>query len=988
MTPARRRAFALVPTVMTLILAPSLFPSAAAIPTGFTDSKMTGGLNTPTAMEFAPDGRLFVAEKGGALRIIKNGALLSTPFVSVAVDTYAERGLLGIAFDPSFASNRYIYLYYTTSADPIHNRVSRFTADSANPDRALAGSERVLLELTGSSTGFHNGGAIHFGKDGKLYIAVGDHGGYYNPQSLSSYFGKMLRINSDGSVPADNPFYNTSGAKKEIWALGLRNPFTFAFSPSSTGPQMYINDVGEEAWEEIDSGTAGANYGWPTCEGACSNPGFVNPVYAYPHPTDGSGAAVTGGAFYAASQFPSGYTGSYFFGDYVKGFIKRITPGNQVIDFLSNISSPVDIKIGSDGSLYYLSIGSGEVHRVQYMASGNSPPNAIASGNPISGGPPLAVSFSGSGSSDPDSDPLTYSWNFGDGASGTGISVSHTYNSAGPYTAILTVSDGRGGTGTATVNISVGTPPVGTINTPASGTKYDAGDTISFSGSATDAQDGTLPASAFKWVILLHHNTHTHPFLEFDGVKSGSFTIPTTGETDSNVWYRLYLTVTDSSGLSTTTTRDVTPNKSTVTLESSTSGLQIYLDGQPKTTPYSFVGVVGIIRNLQAPTMQNLNGQTYQFQSWSDGGAAAHSISTPASDTTYTARYTLTSTATHYTLTVKSADLSGSAISGYYAFIQAGGATVQTGYTPLTYSGNAGTTYTVTVQDYGSVVFDHWDNGSTSRSRTVTLNSDATLAAYYRTPSSQSTGTLTVGSQDSSGNAISGYWTALYDSSDNVISTGFTPATFTLNSGQQYSVRVGNFGSYSFNHWADNGSTANPRDVSITANTQLAAVYAAGEIVHMQNTVASWGSLQYSGRQVNAEYAWPDSQLVGDKIDSITLQLMKWGSPTGTAQVGVINEDLTVKKLFSTVDVSALSTSYQDYEFKLTGGELYTIQPGDRIGIKYSGGDINNGVFVMIDRDASSSFDGTSSQRIRYESGWLYYDTGEDMYMILKQTHS
>jgi glucose/arabinose dehydrogenase len=263
-----------------LVLLPPFLLSASALPSGFTDSRLVGGLDLPTAMEFAPDGRLFVAEKGGEVRVIKNGALLATPFVTLPVDTFGERGLLGIAFDPSFASNRYVYLYYTTSADPIHNRVSRFTADSANPDRALAGSERVLLELTGSGNGFHNGGAIHFGKDGKLYIAVGDHGGYNNPQSLSSYFGKMLRINADGTIPTDNPFYNTAGAKKEIWALGLRNPFTFAFSPSSTGPQMYINDVGQDRFEEINAGSAGANYGWPTCEGTCSNSGFVNPVHA------------------------------------------------------------------------------------------------------------------------------------------------------------------------------------------------------------------------------------------------------------------------------------------------------------------------------------------------------------------------------------------------------------------------------------------------------------------------------------------------------------------------------------------------------------------------------------------------------------------------------------------------------------------------------------------------------------------------------------
>jgi hypothetical protein len=244
-----------------------------------------------------------------------------------------------------------------------------------------------------------------------------------------------------------------------------------------------------------------------------------------------------------------------------------------------------------------------------------------------------------------------------------------------------------------------------------------------------------------------------------------------------------------------------------------------------------------------------------------------------------------------------------------------------------------------------------------------------------------------VRSQDASGDAITGYRATLYDSAGSAITSGFTPATFTLNSGQQYSIGMNDFDSYSFDKWADNDSTANPRGVSITANTQLTAVYVVEQTVHMENTSTSWGSLLHPGRQINAEYAASGSQLVGDEIDSITLQLLKWGSPTGTAQVGVFNEDLTVKKLFGTIDVATISASYQDYEFKLAGDELYTIQAGDRIGIKYSGGNSSNGVYVMIDRDIESSFDGMNSQRIRYESGWLYYDTGEDMYMILKQTH-
>src|SRR6476469_9194073 len=145
---------------------PTLTPVAAAVslPTGFGDALVAGGLNYPTAMTFSPDGRLFVSEKDGNLRVIKNGVLLSTPFLSVSVNSEGERGLLGIAFDQNFSSNRYVYVYYTTASSPVHNRVSRFTADSANPDMAIAGSEVPILDLEALATISHNGGAIHFGK--------------------------------------------------------------------------------------------------------------------------------------------------------------------------------------------------------------------------------------------------------------------------------------------------------------------------------------------------------------------------------------------------------------------------------------------------------------------------------------------------------------------------------------------------------------------------------------------------------------------------------------------------------------------------------------------------------------------------------------------------------------------------------------------------------------------------------------------------------
>src|SRR3954462_4029707 len=284
-------------SLAALIFVLGLFQlKGATLPAGFTEAAFGGPLGgSPTAMAFAPDGRLFVCLQGGQLRVIKNGALQAAPFLSLSVNSSGERGLLGIAFDPNFAANQFIYLYYTTSTSPIHNRISRFTA---NGDVAAAGSEVALVDLDNLSATNHNGGAIHFGPDGKLYAGVGENANSANAQTLSNRLGQILRYTPDGTIPADNPFFNTAtGANRAIWALGLRNPFTFAFQPG-TG-RMFINDVGQNTWEEINDGIAGSNYGWPTAEGPTANPAFRSPLFAYQHGTsDTTGCAIVGGSFY------------------------------------------------------------------------------------------------------------------------------------------------------------------------------------------------------------------------------------------------------------------------------------------------------------------------------------------------------------------------------------------------------------------------------------------------------------------------------------------------------------------------------------------------------------------------------------------------------------------------------------------------------------------------------------------------------------------
>lgn len=353
----------------------------ATLPPGFTEAPVASGLAAPTAMELAPDGRIFVTEQAGRVRVIENGVLLPTPALELAVDSTGERGLLGITLDPNFATNRFFYVYYTVASAPVHNRVSRFvvTGNVAPPT-----TETIVLELDNlSSAANHNGGALHFGPDGKLYIGVGENGNGANAQSLNNLLGKVLRINPDGTIPSDNPFVSTAvGRNRAIWALGLRNPFTFGVQPG-TG-RIFINDVGAVTWEEIDDGRAGGNYGWPATEGPTSDPRFISPLFAYGHGAGTTlGFAIAGGAFYnpASVQFPSDFVGDYFFGDFVNNWIRRLDPATGVVTLFASDATPglVDLRVDASGSLYYLARGSGSdtgvVFRVQVLppADGDNP---------------------------------------------------------------------------------------------------------------------------------------------------------------------------------------------------------------------------------------------------------------------------------------------------------------------------------------------------------------------------------------------------------------------------------------------------------------------------------------------------------------------------------------------------------------------------------------------------------------------------------------
>ncbi len=318
---------------------------------GFESRKVVGGLTAATALAVVPDGRVFVAEQTGTLRVVKDGQLLPEPFISLDVDSTWERGLIGVTLDPEFPSNGFVYVTYVAREPYPHHRIARFTARG---DVAAPGSEVVLLrgddqrKLGGVVPAGHQGGALHFGRDGKLYIAIGEQTARSPSQRLDTFQGKLLRINPDGTIPTDNPFYlQARGKYRAIWALGLRNPFTFAVSPR-TG-RILINDVGDNRWEEINEGVPGANYGWPESEGKTSIERFRGPIYTYPV------ASIAGGAF-GPEVLPPQYRGRYFFMDFVQGWIKTLDPDHpsDVRSFATGLSRPSDLAFAADGRLFVL----------------------------------------------------------------------------------------------------------------------------------------------------------------------------------------------------------------------------------------------------------------------------------------------------------------------------------------------------------------------------------------------------------------------------------------------------------------------------------------------------------------------------------------------------------------------------------------------------------------------------------------------------------
>jgi glucose/arabinose dehydrogenase/PKD repeat protein len=660
------------------------------VPQGFTQTTVTAPrtFEFPHDMAFAPDGRLFVAQQTGTVHKVNPDGTTST-FLDISDQVhYANSfGLLGFTFDPQFATNRFVYLFYTTKAKdtdgdgvvdvPMHNRIVRVTAD-ASGDRAVPGSEQLLLRLEDlEDNGLHNGGSIKFGADGKLYATVGENNRKTPAQTLNNFFGKVVRINRDGTIPTDNPYYDTaSGDYRAIWARGLRNPYKMAVQ-RGTGT-IFINDVGGTKWEEINEGAAGANYGWPVREGVANDPQYADPVFAYPHDDAGTldpnttGCSIIGGAFYnpSTAQFPSEYVGDYFFTDFCNDWIRRYDPAtDQATLFATEAFNPLDLEVSEDGSLYVMQ-RRGAVIKIQFTDNANRPPSSVIAADPTSGPLPLTVNFDGSRSSDPDAgDTLSYLWDFGDGSpteTTTTPKTSHTYSTKDTYTASLRVRDNHGALSdpdTVRIDASNAAPdPV--IGSPSADLLFKVGQRITLSGSATDPEDGALPDSAFSWDVLLWHNgSHNHPIVFSEPGNNVTFTAPAPEDlfsaTGPGNYLEVRFTATDSTGLSKTVTREVQPNRVNLTFGSNPSGLSLEVDDQAFVAPKTLVSWEGYRPLVNAPSPQTLSGTTYGFSSWSDAGAQQHEVLTGAAPSTYTATYTGASAACTITGTRAAETLTG-----------------------------------------------------------------------------------------------------------------------------------------------------------------------------------------------------------------------------------------------------------------------------------------------------------------------------------------
>lgn len=603
------------------------------------------------ALEQASDGRIFIAERGGIVKVFQNN-VVSTVFTVTTV-TDNEQGLLGITLHPDFATNGYIYVFYSINdGNVIRHRIERVKINNTN--QVVSRQEILLLEPIGG--GFHNGGDLKF-FNGYLYVTVGDSQLNTNSQDLDTYKGKILRITEDGQPAPGNPFYGSGSVQRQsIWVYGFRNPWRLVANPVAN--KLFVLDVGT-SWEEINeiSNPTIRNYAWGHPQGGDGKQTetnlFTNPIFTYA--TGSIGNALTNGVLYnpAISRYPN-MQGKFIIKDFVRTEIRSFDP--NVADPVSTVfftapqQQALGMMLGNDGYIYYCAYGNnGALIKLDYIETAaptivNHPiSQSIMETNPVT----FTVSASGTG--------LTYQWQFNNqninGATGASYTISNVTNAnAGAYKVIVSNTAGNITSNTATLTVTpFSNAPTVSIVSPLPSLKWNAEDIVHFEANGTDVEDGALPASAYSWSMDLFHEDipgagHSHPGASPQGVKSGDFTASNQGEKTPNVWYRFTVKVTDSNGLTGTAFVDIKPNLVDVTASSSPVPLNLEFNQKPVTAPSTKQVVANAaLQTLNAPTPQYVGNIRYDFDHWSQGGNANQTFKAPANGTiTYTAFYNAT----------------------------------------------------------------------------------------------------------------------------------------------------------------------------------------------------------------------------------------------------------------------------------------------------------------------------------------------------------